>query len=247
MSSLCPGKPWQTRLSSAGLVYLHFGHRILTQLLPSPMEDQVLSTLYDKIYENLIEEVDAVDNGISTHDGEPRYRVTTTLSARVKRLNPGWNEPLKEPEDSRFQKAVELVGEEFTDRVQYFTSSWLPARSLVQQALERRLEVDPSGEIMELAQGGCPWQDHLFSLESESGQVKYLIFPDTTGSWRVQAVPIFPGSFNLRKPLKWCGLRGEKLSEACGIPGCIFVHVTGFIGGHSTRDGALALAKLSLS
>lgn len=38
-----------------------------------------------------MEEVDAVDNGISQHDGEPRYAVSTALSSRVSHLNPRWN------------------------------------------------------------------------------------------------------------------------------------------------------------
>lgn len=30
--SLCPEKPWETKLSSAGLVYVHFGRQVLAQL-----------------------------------------------------------------------------------------------------------------------------------------------------------------------------------------------------------------------
>ena len=33
MHSLRPEKPWQTKLSSAGLVYLHFGRQLISQLL----------------------------------------------------------------------------------------------------------------------------------------------------------------------------------------------------------------------
>lgn len=49
MSSLAPGKPWQTKLSSAGLIYLHFGHRLLAQLLGTSEEDSMVGTLYDKV------------------------------------------------------------------------------------------------------------------------------------------------------------------------------------------------------
>jgi hypothetical protein len=49
MSSLCPGKPWQTKLSSAGLIYLHFGHKLLAQLLGTSEEDSTVGTLYDKV------------------------------------------------------------------------------------------------------------------------------------------------------------------------------------------------------
>lgn len=32
------------------------------------------------------------------------------------------------------------------------------------------------------------------------------------------------------------------LSAACGIPGCVFIHAAGFIGGNNTYEGALAMA-----
>lgn len=49
-----------------------------------------------------MEEVDAVDNGISQWtEGEPRYVLTTTLSARVARLNPTWNQPNQDTEVRR--------------------------------------------------------------------------------------------------------------------------------------------------
>uniref|UniRef100_A0A8C0TCG8 Uncharacterized protein n=1 Tax=Canis lupus familiaris TaxID=9615 RepID=A0A8C0TCG8_CANLF len=53
MSSLSPGKRWQTKLSSAGLVYLHFGHKLLAQLLGTSEEDSMVGTIYDKSPEAL--------------------------------------------------------------------------------------------------------------------------------------------------------------------------------------------------
>lgn len=45
-----------------------------------------------KVYENFIEEIDAIDNGVDQFDGEARYKITTNLSARVGKLNPDWND-----------------------------------------------------------------------------------------------------------------------------------------------------------
>ncbi|KAL1767658.1 UPF0160 protein MYG1, mitochondrial [Sigmodon hispidus] len=252
MSSLCPGKPWQTKLSSAGLVYLHFGHKLLAQLLGISEEDSVLDTLYDKMYENFVEEVDAVDNGISQwEEGEPRYAVTTTLSARVARLNPTWNQPNQDTE-AGFRRAMDLVQEEFLQRLNFYQHSWLPARALVEEALAQRFKVDSSGKIVELAKGGCPWKEHLHQLESELSPavaIAFVIFTDQAGQWRVQCVPKEPHSFQSRLPLPepWRGLRDEALDQVSGIPGCIFVHASGFIGGHHTREGALNMARATLA
>jgi len=84
-------------------------------------------------------------------------------------------------------------------------------------------------------------QEHLFELEVDDtvpdvqpNQAIYVVYPDeTAGSWRVQAVPVSPESFESRKalPEAWRGLRDEELSKASGIEGSIFIHASGFIGG----------------
>ncbi|KAJ8378280.1 hypothetical protein AAFF_G00244150 [Aldrovandia affinis] len=249
-SSLCPEKPWVTRLSSAGLVYLYFGRRVLEKLTQLKPNDRQLEVLYDKLYENFVEEVDAVDNGISQYDGEPRYSVSTTLSARVGHLNPRWNSKSQDTEEG-FRAAMKLVGEYFLDRVDYYQNSWLPARAVVEGAVQMRTQVDPSGEVVLFDQGGCPWKEHLFSLEKELNvetPIKFVLYPDQSGQWRVQCVPAGLHTFQNRLSLleEWRGVRDEALSTLSGIPDCVFVHASGFIGGNRTRQGALEMARRTL-
>ena len=61
-------------------------------------------------------------------------------------------------------------------------------------------------------------------------------------------MPLTPGSFENRAPLPepWRGIRDQELSDLSGIPGCVFVHASGFIGGNETYDGALAMARKTL-
>lgn len=56
-SSLRPGFPWTTRLSSAGLVYAHFGEEVLANLLGMPKDSEVVIETFKKVYENFIEEM----------------------------------------------------------------------------------------------------------------------------------------------------------------------------------------------
>ena len=44
----------------------------------------------------------------------------------------------------------------------------------------------------------------------------------------------------------WRGIRDEQLSELSGIPGCVFVHANGFIGGNVSYEGALKMAQKTL-
>ena len=95
-------------------------------------------------------------------------------------------------------------------------------------------------------------QEHLLELEREQdieGQILYALFEDSTNkTWRVATVPAHPDSFELRKSIKseWKALRDGALDSKSGIEGCIFVHASGFIGGHKNREGALQMAIQSL-
>lgn len=139
-----------------------------------------------------------------------------------------------------------MSSSEFVDRVTELSMSWWPARSIVQKALDERFEVDPSGKIIVLSTA-CPWKEHIFDLEEISGiePVIYTLYQDSGGSWRVQAVPPHANSFESRKklPEAWCGLRDAVLSEKCGIADSIFIHASGFIGGHLNKSGAIMMAK----
>ncbi|GLI62654.1 hypothetical protein VaNZ11_005327 [Volvox africanus] len=245
-----------TRLSSAGLVYKHFGRGVVAGLLSWPLDHPDLEKVYLEVYRNFIEAVDAVDNGVGQYDvppgTAPRYVNNTTLSARVGALNPRWNEPSDDATlYERFLKAVELTGAEFSSAVDWVARGWLPGRRPVVEALAERHNVHPSGKVMWLKEC-CPWKEHLYELEREGGFVGELLFvvfqDDRDMSYRVQAVSVGPGSFENRRslPAAWRGLRDDALSAAAGIPACVFVHASGFIGGNKTLEGALEMAKRSL-
>jgi uncharacterized UPF0160 family protein len=250
---------FKTKLSSAGLVYKHFGKEIVSKKIEKSVEDPVTNQLYLKMYKSFIEAVDGVDNGVSQYDilegAEPNYENNTNLSSRVGKLNPNWNEPFTaERQMEQFLKAVALAGKEFDEELNYLANVWLPGRKPVEEAIAKREEVDTSGKIIKLEQY-CPWKDHLYEVEKESGldseekRVEFVLFEDESAKkWRVSTVPIAAGSFDKRKGLKkeWAGLRDQDLSEKSGIPGCVFVHNGLFIGGNDTYEGALEMARVSL-
>lgn len=230
-------------------------------------EDEV-SVLYDAIYRCFVEAVDGVDNGVelfslaaTSPEGQEQlskavtlkknYISQTDLAGRIGALHAWWNEGSnrdEKAENAAFIEAMEMASTEFFQAVAFYTFNWLPGRAVVQKAFAESTTIDPSGRIIVFSAGGCPWKDHLFLLEEEQnvkGRTLYCLFSDGR-SWRVQAVPKVAGGFATRKPLPFKGLRDEVLSQASGIPGGIFVHVSGFIGGMTTYEGALQLAKKAL-
>lgn len=254
-------KDHATKLSSAGLVYKHFGKEVIQSVLNLEANDPKIDALWLKIYKEFIEAIDAIDNGISlypkslTAGQAPAYSSRTDLSARVGHLNPRWNEEYDDSTlDARFEIASKLAGTEFLDRLNYYATAWLPARDLVWEAMQKRHEVDESGLIV-MFDRSLPWKEHLHSLEPTLPQpakpILYILYPEGSGAktnWRIQAVPESPESFESRKalPESWRGVRDEKLSELIGIPGAIFCHASGFIGGNQTKEGALEMARRSI-
>lgn len=74
-------------------MYTYYGEEIIQQLAPKeiPLSPPDLRFIYKKVYENFIEEIDAIDNGVPMTTEEPKYNISTNLSKRVGRLNPEWN------------------------------------------------------------------------------------------------------------------------------------------------------------
>ena len=72
----------------------------------------------------------------------------------------------------------------------------------------------------------------------------FVLYEDSSGMWRVQAVTVEGTAFTNRLGLlePWRGLRDAELCAKAGIDGCKFVHASGFIGGNATYEGALAMA-----
>ena len=260
----------KTKLSSAGLVYLHFGKRVIAERTQLPEDGEEVQILWRKLYDDFIEALDANDNGISAYDPtdtkdlEKRFNDSgVSLGSLVGDLNwhyegedtPKSAEQAQAEEDQRFSSASHLMGTTFERKLDYTWRAWLPSRALVRETYAKRNEFDERGRIM-LFTKGCPWKDHLYTIEEEDGvkekeKALYVLYPESEheGSrWRIQAVPVSKESFESRKPLPeaWRGIRDDDLSKLSGIEGCIFVHVSGFIGGNATKAGALSMARKAL-
>lgn len=258
-----------TKLSSAGLVWMHYGKAVINQVTGIDENSADAEVLWNKIYDDLIEAFDANDNGISVYDSQSVRNAGLekkfsdkgfSMASVVNRYNyAGVNSSedkakSQDEEDARFKKASAFVGEQFMLELQDKRRNWLPARALIKKAFEDRIQHDSKGRILIIPQtedGGAPWADHLYSFEQEhgvQGQVLYVLFAENgeKGSkWRIRAVSVDKDSFENRKglPEAWRGVRDEDLSGAAGIPGCVFVHASGFIGGNTTFEGALEMAK----
>ncbi|MCJ1466328.1 hypothetical protein MMC07_004947 [Pseudocyphellaria aurata] len=264
-----PSRP--TKLSSAGLVFLHFGKEIIARHTKLPAESETVTLLWEKLYTGFVEALDAQDNGISVYDPaktkdlEKRFHDGgVSLGSLVGDLNDVYSDEedtsssaSKNPdqaqaaEDLRFLVASNLMGQVFLRKLNKYHRSWLPARTEIAQAYSRLASLTPPLNQILVLDRSLPWKDHLSTLESAQESqppVLYVLYSESEAhdaKWRVQAVAVSADSFESRKPLPepWRGLRDDVLSEAAGLDGCIFVHASGFIGGNKTKHGALEMAQ----
>lgn len=268
-----PGR--KTKLSSAGLVYMHMGKAIIAQQTGFKEDSDETKQLYEKMYDDFIEAFDANDNGISAFDMQKLRDLGVekkfndrgfSIASVVGRLNHArkgaasedtkTKEQAQAEEDARFLKASEFTGTQFDSELADAAGSWLPARHVVHQAFDERKQYDSQGRILVIPwrKEGVPWQDHLYHIEAEQGNqgnVLYALFAENgeaNSKWRIRSVSQSSEGFELRKPLPeaWRGVRDEELSKLAGIDGSIFVHASGFIGGNATFEGALAMAQKAL-
>ena len=88
------GKYNKVRLSSAGLIYKHYGIEIIRNLTQE-QDEALINRLYDRLYNDFILSVDAIDNGVDQYQTteRPAYNINTSLSSRISKLNPSWNRP----------------------------------------------------------------------------------------------------------------------------------------------------------
>jgi len=251
-----------TKMSASGLVYKHYGKEVITEYYPElKNEDSNLEWVFTKMYGSFMEAIDAIDTGVepipaNTDELELQYFDSTGLSSRVGRINPRWNEvdeaTGKSPDpDARFEIASSMCGVDFLSVLTKIVESDLPARSIVEGAVQKRFECNDSGEIICLPAGGLPWKSQLYELEHDlkvTTPIKYVLYTDQAGMWRIQCVSVEGKAFEnrLSLPAKWRGVRDEDLSSVAGIEGCTFCHSAGFIGGNKSYEGVLEMARVAL-
>ena len=105
------GHGFATKLSSAGMIYKHFGKELIAQEMGLEVTDPTVTVVWLAVYKQFMEAIDGIDNGINQYgDAVAKYKSQTNLSARVSFLNPQWNEDASEPKQfEAFEKAMALT------------------------------------------------------------------------------------------------------------------------------------------
>lgn len=227
-----------TKLSSAGLIFKHYGREVITNACKQwnqTFDEKTLENVFQRVYNKLILEVDCMDNGVNVAPQEHTvYSIRTHLGARVGRFNSSWNSMKSVNQHEQFKKAMKVAEEDFLWTLRGIVLCHLPAYQIVKEAWDKRFEFHPSGNILYMSRF-APWKEFIFEIEEEEGKEGEILFQiqqDGRGCWRITTMSAKRGSFDNRVSIfkDWSGLRAKELQDKSGIHDAEFVHRALFTG-----------------
>jgi uncharacterized UPF0160 family protein len=180
----------------------------------------------------LVSTIDAIDCGYVKGVSEG-----ISLSQTISMFNPTWQEDSHF--DVCFDEAVEFASHVLT-RFIATANGGISAKTIVASAIENTQ--DPRVIVLEKY---TPWKKTVHALSEEA---LYMVYPSQTGQWRIQAVPVEPGSFEDKRPLpkEWAGLSDKALQEVTGIDDAMFCHNGLFIAGTESFESTMKMAAIAL-
>ena len=208
--------------SSFGLIWQKYGIEIC-----EGNEDVAKS-----IDSGLVSTIDAIDCG---HVEGVAQGIS--LSQTISMFNPTWQEDSHF--DTCFDEAVEFASRVLA-RFIASASGGISAKTIVAAAIDNA--EDARVIVLEKY---IPWKRTVHALSKEA---LYMVYPSSTGQWRIQTVPVEPGSFEDRKslPTPWAGLSDQALKDVTGIDDAMFCHNGLFIAGCESFESTMKMAAMAL-
>jgi len=209
--------------SSFGLIWQKYGLEICEN-------DENVAQSIDN---GLVSTIDAIDCG---HVEGVSQGIS--LSQTISMFNPTWQE--ESDFDRCFDEAVEFASRVLA-RFIAAASGGINAKALVAEAIEKAQ--DPRVIVLDKY---IPWKRTVHAL---SEQALYMVYPSTTGQWRIQTVPVEPGSFEDRKslPAPWAGLSDQALKDVTQLDDAMFCHNGLFIAGAESFESTMKMAEMALA
>ncbi len=208
--------------SSFGLIWQKYGLEIC-------QGNQDIANAVDS---GLVSNIDAIDCGHV--EGVSKG---ISLSQTVSMFNPTWQEGSHF--DACFDEAVDFAARVLT-RFIAAAGGGVSAKAIVATAIDNA--EDPRVIVLEKY---TPWKRTVHALSEEA---LYMVYPSQTGQWRIQTVPVEPGSFENRKslPNQWAGLSDKELKDVTGIDDAMFCHNGLFIAGAESYESTMKMASMAL-
>ena len=201
---------------SFGLLWKEFGKDFLKK-----RNIEYIDEVFEGIDKDLIEGIDADDNGIFPKI-EADYKVKTTSSI-VKLFNPSFNSD--EDESEQFLKAEALAKMIFEEEILYINGKVIAAKK-VECLLKNRNKEKKYLVLDEF----LPYEETLLNVE-DANNILFVAYPSNRGGYAIKTVPksLEDRTARMDFPEEWAGLCNEELENVSKINGLKFCHLGRFI------------------
>ena len=213
---------------SLGLIWEEYGKEYLKELNFDNIDE-----LYLEVEKDLIEQIDAIDNG-EFPKIEARYKVKT-LSDVFKLFNPSFKS--NENSNDQFIKAVEVAKILFQEEILSCNGKVI-AKNLV---LNKVKETDKKYIILDEY---MPYEDTIITNEI-ANNIVFVIFPSNRGGYALKTIPKTSEDKSARCeiPSEWAGKTFKELEEVTGIKDLLFCHIGRFIISSKTKEALILAAE----
>jgi uncharacterized UPF0160 family protein len=244
-------------MATSGLIYYHFGrdaiNKILSDRPDSQLPPEYLEFHYESLYTQFVQEIDG--RALEIPRPNQKYEIKTGIWNRVDDLNPHWKTANPNIEEA-FQKAIELVDEEFAALVRRGRDFGYSEYLKTEKAYN-----DRAGKIIEF-ESFFPCYPYLIKFERdfinrevnskggdlreviENAKVLFMIYKRPTGSWTVRGISSGRGFVQRKKLPRWSV---QQVREKTGISDVKFVHQTGLMAIFESRESALKFAQIAVN
>lgn len=212
--------------SSFGLVWKKFGEEICGK-----------EEVRDFIDKMLVEQIDAIDNGINVFKPITTHIFNYDISAVIASFLPAWGEK-DSPEF--FNNAVKFAKRVLEKEIKQIKSLF-EVKYLINQAYKKS-----KNKKLLILDTDIP--RYLINIAiNEYKNLFFIVFPDKK-NWKVFAVRKKAGTFENKKnlPKPWAGLRDEELQKITGVADAVFCHRALFMVVAKSKEGAIKLAQIAV-
>lgn len=220
------------KYASFGLLFKEFGLRYLEKI-----DSKYASVLYTMLEHDLIEGIDAIDNGeFPTIDCSYSYK---SIDGIIGDFNSVWNEDTDN--DIYFMEAVSVA-----KKILSYSIKRLLAKAQAKEIVEEAIE-NTKDNIMYL-DTYMPFKDFvLSSLNPKAEEILFCITPSNRGGYCIHTIPKNKNTHETKCdfPSSWGGLIDEELQSISGVKSATFCHSSLFLAVCGELDDAYLMANLA--
>lgn len=219
-----------------GLIWRDFGK----QFLQSWFESEHIDYVFEKIDEELVQAIDAFDNGVNVFESSSvNVPTVSSIIAEFNHRIP--KDAVAIEEYTAFSQATDMANDIFMNKV-VGIHKMLKSKDTVIKAFNDRK--NPALLVLE---ENTEWGEIVAEIDTNE-ELLYVTYPKPDGYY-LQVVTKENGSFDARKdlPAIWAGKRDGELGAVIGIDDAIFCHPARFLAGAKSKESILKMAELALS